>query len=152
MNLEGLFWVVVFALVVIAGGVVAYLYIDYRAGQRQARISRQRARPLSPPSPPPPSEPPAELPATPRIVFGPPSASPPPVADDRIAFGPGEAIEARGREASSASRTCPVCRQAIAANEYTQDRITICPNCHNHFHVECWEYSTSPGRCPNCGR
>lgn len=147
MDLEGFFWVAVFALVVIAGGVVAYLYIDYRAGQKRAMISRQRARPLSPPSPPPP----AELPAPPRIVFGPPAA-PPPAASGRIAFGPGETVEARGQEVSSASRTCPVCRQAIAANEYTQDRIIICPNCHNHFHVECWEYSTSPGRCPNCGR
>ena len=147
MDLKGLLLVAVFALVVIAGGVVAYLYLEYRAGQRRAMISRQQARPLSPPSLPSLSE----LPASPRVVFGPPSA-PPPVVDGRIAFGLSGAIEARGREASPASRTCPVCRQAIAANEYTQDRIIICPNCHNHFHVECWEYSTSPGRCPNCGR
>lgn len=151
MDLEGLLLVAIFALVVIAGGVAVYLYTDYRAGQRRAMISRQRERSLAPPLPPPPSEPPAELPAPPRIVFGTPSAQPP-VADDRIAFGPSEAIEVQGQRASSASRTCPVCRQAIAANEYTQDRIIICPSCHNHFHVECWEYSTSPGRCPNCGR
>lgn len=135
MDQSGLIGVIVFVLVVVVGGLLLYLYLDYRTGQEQARASRQREQPPAPPVQPPPSAPPS---SPPRIVFGPTSDARPDII-----------FEARGEQTG---RICPVCRRPIAAEEYTADRIIICPSCRNHIHVECWEYSTSPGNCPVCGR
>jgi len=138
MNDSVLFWFGLFVVLVIIGGVIAWLYSEYQAGQNRAkaaRLQRKSTPPLLPPSEP---LPPAKGKRQPYIVFG-------KTYDPSSLGDPGSPPAQMATE----SRTCPVCRRSINAEDYTADRVIICPQCRTHVHVDCWEYSSN--LCPNCG-
>jgi len=138
MDQSGWLWAGLFVLIAVVAGVALYLYLDYRAGRdraRAARLQQGSGRPLPPPVPPLPGK----VEELPRIVFG-------KTYDVGDQGGPG----LPNVQQVTGTRTCPVCRRPINAEDYLADRVIICPHCRTHVHVECWEYSSN--RCPVCGQ
>ncbi len=139
MDQSGWLGVGLFVLIVVVAGVALYLYLDYRAGRDRAQAARLQRGPIHPLLPPGSPLPPVKVEEQPRIAFG-------------ETYDPGSQSSggSPGMQSATDSRTCPVCRRSINAEDYPADRAIICPHCRTHVHVECWEYSSN--RCPNCGR